>query len=142
MVTMIIAVFSLFFDQRTPFLGVRLFGYEITVFVLCIVVGVFVDVDHIVDFRVNRGFRFKNLGMAFNAGRMFEVFHGIENVPVLTGLSVVFPFLIFPTISYACHLMMDIYGNGASFQPYFYSFRIAKIASVRPRGGVDQHRAN
>lgn len=140
--TVIIAMFSLFFDQRTSFLGVRLFGYEITVLVLCITVGVFVDIDHIVDFRVNRGFRFKNLEMAFNAGRMFEVFHGIENVAVLTDLSLIFPFLIFPTISYVCHLMMDIYGNGAPFQAYFYLFRIAKIASVRQRVRANQHRAN
>ena len=54
-VSLIVAIFSVYFDQRTPFLEILLLGGEITVFILCIVVGMLVDGDHIIDYWVIRG---------------------------------------------------------------------------------------
>jgi hypothetical protein len=89
--------------------------------------GVFVDVDHIVDYLLNgRHVSHESLKSRFRRGRMFVVFHGIENVIILTGLSIAFPFLIFPTASYICHIAMDIQGNGVSFQAYSYLVRFGK----------------
>jgi hypothetical protein len=125
-VSLIIAIFSLFFDQRTPFLEIRLLGYEITVFILCIVVGVLVDVDHIIDYWIIRGHMSKSLEQRFREGRMFLVFHSIENTVILAVLSILFPFFVFPTITYICHMTMDVYGNGAPYRAYFYLVRFGR----------------
>jgi len=122
-----IAIVSLFFNQSVPFLVVELFGYTITVFILCFAVGVFVDVDHIVDIRLNRGYFFESVEGAYRDGRWFVVFHGAETVVVLCGLSIVFPFLMFPTACYICHMLMDFYANGVSFQAYFYVVRFGRM---------------
>lgn len=126
--SLVIAGFSLFFNQDTPFLDVELFSYDITVFVLCIMVGVFVDVDHVID--ILKGYAFKSVASRFREGRLIILFHGIENAVILTGLSIVFPFLIFPSISYICHIMMDVYGNNIPFRAYFYVLRVARALQV------------
>lgn len=126
LVSLTIAAASLPFNQSIPFLTVQLFGHYITIFVLCIVVGVLIDVDHIVDFWLNRWRLSETLESRFQNGKMFVVFHGVENVAVLATLSIVFPFLIFPTASYTCHIVMDMYSNDVSFQAYFYTVRFGR----------------
>jgi hypothetical protein len=126
-VSLAIALVSLFFNQNAPFLDVEVLGYTITVLVLCIAVGVFMDVDHIVDWRLNRGYSFESVEAGYRDGRWFVVFHGAENVVILCVLSIIFPFLVFPTVSYTCHLAMDFYANGVSFQAYFYVVRFGRM---------------
>jgi hypothetical protein len=95
-----------------------------------------VDIDHIVDIRLNREHFFESVEAKYKDGRWFVVFHGIENVAVSCGLSIVFPFLTFPTASYICHMVMDFYANGVSFQAYFYIVRFGRMfihRSKRPR---------
>ena len=121
-----IATASLPFTQNVPFLTVQLFGYSVTVFVLCIASGVLIDVDHIVDFWLNKGRHSETLESRFRHGRMFVVLHGVENVAILAALSVIFPFLMFPAASYTCHMIMDINSNGVSFQAYFYAIRFGR----------------
>jgi hypothetical protein len=125
-VGLLVATVSLLFNQNVPFLRIELFGVELTVFALCIAVSVLVDFDHIIDFRVNRKQMWMPLEKLFREGRMFVVFHSIENAIVLTFLSFFFPFLMFPTISYICHITMDAFGNSVSWQAYFYIFRFQK----------------
>jgi hypothetical protein len=115
---------SLLFNQNTPFLDIELFGYDITIFVLCVVVGVFIDIDHIID--IFKRCAFGSLESRFREGRLIILFHGIENAVILSGLSIAFPFLIFPSISYICHMIMDVYGNNVSFQAYFYTVRFGR----------------
>jgi hypothetical protein len=117
---------SLFFNQQTPFFTVELFGYNITVFTLCLVSGVLIDIDHLVDYRLNRWHRHESLETQFNKGRMYVPFHGIENIIILAALSIFFPFLIFPAASYFCHMAMDIYSNEVPFQAYSYVVRFGK----------------
>jgi hypothetical protein len=124
--SLIIATVSLFFDQQAPFLSVELFGFNLTVFVLCIAFGVFLDIDHVVDYFLNRDYPHENLKSQFMKGRMYVVLHGVEGAALLLVLAVVWPFLVFPAISYACHIIMDIYYNGVSFQAYFYVVRLGK----------------
>ena len=126
-VSLTVAVCSLPFNQATPFLSVKLFGHEIAVLFLCLVTGVVVDIDHIIDFRINRRLIHESLESRFRNGRMFVAFHGIENIVILVGLSIFFPFLDFPTISYICHIIMDVHSNGAPYQAYFYTVRLRKI---------------
>lgn len=129
--SLIVGIVSLPFNQSTPFLGIKLFNYEIAVFFLCIVAGVFVDIDHIMDFRLNRELINESLESRFRQGRLFLVLHGIENIMILAGLSIPFPFLAFLTISYICHLAMDIYSNGAPYRVYFCIVRFGrKFVSV------------
>lgn len=127
------AIVSLLFSQNAPFLVVEFLGYKITVFVLCIVVGVFVDIDHVIDLRLNREHFFESTEVKYRNGRWFVVFHGIETIVALCGLSIAFPFLIFPTVSYVCHMIMDIYGNGVSFQAYFYAVRFGRMLFHRSK---------
>ena len=124
--SLIIATISLLFDQKTPFLSVELFGHNFTVFVLCLSVGVLLDIDHIIDFRVNRHKHFENLESQFREDRMYVVLHGVENTLLLTALAILFPFLLFPAISYDCHIAMDIYYNPVSFEAYFYVVRFGR----------------
>jgi hypothetical protein len=113
--SLVIAALSLLFNQKVPFLTVELFGYDFTVFLLCVVFGVLIDVDHVVDYRLNRWHMSESLESRFKKGRMFVVFHGIENIVILAALSIVFPFLIFPAARYFCHMAMDIYSNEVPF---------------------------
>jgi hypothetical protein len=116
---------SLFFNQTVPFFGVELFSHDISVSALCLVVGVFVDTDHVIDYRLSKG-HVGSLESRFRNGRMYVVFYGIENIIVLAGLSLVFPFLVLPTVSYLCHMTMDVYGNGVPFQAYSYTIRFGR----------------
>jgi len=86
LVSMVVAAVSLLFNQNVPFFGVELFGHSITVFVLSMAVGIFVDVDHIIDYHLNRGHIFGSLESRFRTGKMYVIFHGIENVILFTGL--------------------------------------------------------
>jgi hypothetical protein len=124
--SLIVAAISLLFDQKTPFFSVELFGRNFTVFVLCLGVGVLLDADHIIDFRLNRHNHFENLESQFKKGRMYVVLHGVENTLLLTALAILFPFLLFPAISYDCHIAMDIYYNPVSFKAYFYVIRFGR----------------
>jgi hypothetical protein len=121
-----VATVSLLFNQSVPFVRIELFGVELSIFVLCIAVGVLLDFDHLIDFRMTRDQRWMSLEQKFRKGRMFVVFHSFENAVILTVLSFFFPFLVFPTISYVCHIAMDAYGNNVSWQAYFYIFRFGR----------------
>jgi hypothetical protein len=123
-VGLIVATASLFFSQRIPFLKIEGFGVELSVFVLTVAVSVLLDVDHLLDFRVNWNsqYRYMNLEQKLQEGRMFVIFHSFENVLILTVLSIIFPFLVFPTVSYICHVTMDAIGNkvlGKHISTYF-----------------------
>jgi hypothetical protein len=124
--SLIIATISLFFNQKTPFFSVELFGHNLTVFVLCLGFGVLLDVDHIIDFRVNRHRHFENLESQFRKGRMYVVLHSVENALILTILAILLPFFLFPAISYDSHIAMDIYYNDVSFGAYFYVIRFGR----------------
>lgn len=122
-----VAAASLFFNQKTPLFTIEILGYNITVFTLCLISGVLIDIDHLVDYQLNRWHRHESLETQFNEGRMYVPLHGIENIPILTALSIIFPFLIFPTISYLIHMTLDIYSNNVSHQAYFYIIRLRKL---------------
>jgi hypothetical protein len=126
LVGLVVATASLLFNQSVPFLRIEFFGVEFTVFALSVAVSVLLDFDHIIDFRANRNQRWMNLEQRFREGRMFVVFHSVENAVILIILSFFFPFLIFPTISYICHIAMDAFGNNVSWQAYFYVFRFGR----------------
>jgi hypothetical protein len=117
-----IGLISLMFNQNVPFFTVQLFSLNVTVFVLCILLGVLIDVDHVIDIHLYAKFS-ESDESRYRNGRMILVFHGMENTIVLVALSIVFPFLFFPAIAYACHIVLDMLTNGISFQAYFYTVR-------------------
>jgi len=121
-----VAAISLLFNQSFPFIRIEVFGVELTVFALCIAVSVLLDFDHLLDFKLNRNLRRMNLEQLFREGKMYVVFHSVENAIILALLSLFFPFLIFPTISYICHITMDALGNNVSWHAYFYIFRFER----------------
>lgn len=118
---------SLFFNQKTPILTIEILGYDITVFCLCLISGVLIDLDHLVDFQLNKWHRHESLETQFENGRMYVPLHGIENIPILTAVSIIFPFLIFPTLSYILHMTLDICSNNVAHKAYFYALRLRKI---------------
>jgi hypothetical protein len=126
LVSLAIAAVSLFFSQNVPFLTIDLLGYNITVFILCLAFGVFVDFDHVVDFLLNGKYAYESNESRYRKGRMFVVFHGIENAIILGGLSIVCSSIIYPAISYFFHIIMDVFGNGVSFEAYFYTVRFGR----------------
>lgn len=132
-VSLIVGLISLSFPQSVPVLRIELFGYEIAVFVLVILVGVFIDVDHILDYYLSRGIMFSSLESRFRSGKMIVLLHGVENVAVLAVLSAVLQlhFLIFPIISYSFHMVMDAYGNNVSVQAYSYIIRFGNKLALR-----------
>jgi hypothetical protein len=121
-----IGLISLLFNQTVPFFTVQLFGLNMTVFVLSILAGVLIDIDHVIDFHLYKKSFSENNESRYKNGCMILVFHGAENIIVLAILSIVFPFLFFPTMAYACHIILDMHGNGISFQEYFYVVRLRK----------------
>lgn len=125
-VGLIVATISLFFSQDFPFISIELLGVKLTVFTICIAVSVLLDFDHVIDFRLNRHNWGTSQEQRFREGRMYVVFHSIENAIILTFSSLFFPFLIFPTISYICHIAMDAFGNNVSWYAYFYVFRFKR----------------
>jgi len=122
-----IATVSLAFSQKTSFITVELFDHDFTIFVLCVFFGVLIDIDHILDYRLNRHYYHEGLESRYEKGKMCVIFHGMENTIVLTILSVAYPFLIFPTISYTIHMTMDIMGNDVPARAYLYTIRFCKI---------------
>jgi len=126
-----VALVSLLSSQYFPLIKFELLNHEITIFVLCMAVGVLIDVDHILDFYINGSFGSGSLESKYNEGRMFVIFHGFENVIILFCLSIVYPFLTFPSISYFLHMVIDAYGNKVSYQAYFYIFRFRKILNKK-----------
>lgn len=129
---LVVGAASLFFNQKTPLLTIEVFGYNVTVFCLCFVSGVLIDIDHLVDFQLNREHWGESIETNFQKGRLYVPFHGLENIPILAALSIVFPFLIFPTWSYIFHMTLDIYGNNVSHRAYFYTIRLRKIMTRAP----------
>ena len=122
-----VAAASLFFSQKVPFLTIQLDGFDVAVAFLCILVGVFIDVERILDFWLNKGSMRENDETRFRKGRMYLIFHGIESIPILAISSIFFPFLVFPTISYLVHMAMDLYSNPVPHEAYFYTIRLRKI---------------
>lgn len=122
-----VAAASLFFNQKVPFLTIQLTGFDVSVAFLSIIVGVFIDIDHLVDFLLNRRLPQETVETRFEKGRIYQPFHGIENVPILAILSVFFPFLVFPTISYLIHIAMDIYNNAIPHEAYSYIIKLRNI---------------
>ena len=114
-VSLTVGFFSLFFNQKTPVL---------------IVIGVFIDIDHIIDFWINHRDFSKSLQEKFEEGKMFVVFHGFENIFVLIMLSTVNQYLIFPAISYCCHLVIDAYSNKVDFWAYSYIARFGRRLTI------------
>ena len=128
-----VALVSLLFSQDTPLLSVKLFGHETATFVLVLAVGVGVDVDHLVDYRVYGRSAFNIVELDYTEKRMIVLLHGIEAAITMVMLSAILPhpYLIFPTISYICHMIMDIYGNPPPLRAYLYTVRLyAHITSL------------
>jgi hypothetical protein len=122
-----VGVASLLFSQSIPFFSFEVFGFELSVFALCIGISVLMDVDHLFDLwlywkRSRRG-----------KLRDWQVFHSVENAVILTFLSIFFPFLVFPVIGYICHIAMDVLGNNNPWQFYFYAFRFGRKWVKNPR---------
>jgi hypothetical protein len=88
LVGLFVASVSLLFNQSFPFIRIEVFGVELTVFALCIAASVLLDFDHFLDFKLNRNLRRMNLEQLFREGKMYVVFHSVENAIILALLSV------------------------------------------------------
>ena len=95
--------------------------------------GIFIDLDHFIDYWVNRGFNLSVSGFLDfcyhgTSKRFFDLLHGYEYIPLFVGISFL-PGLdmlgIGLTTGYVLHLLCDqFYNTHLNRWTYFLSFRI------------------
>jgi membrane-bound metal-dependent hydrolase YbcI (DUF457 family) len=99
----------------------------------CVLVGVFVDLDHYLDFWMNRGFRlnpreFFDFCYYGTSPTFVALLHGWEYVPLLAGATVMSawrPELVGALVGYALHLLGDqLFNRHLHRWTYFISYRI------------------
>ena len=116
-------------------LAVWIFLKSLSAATVCFIAGVFIDVDHLIEYLINfgwRGFSLQNCyrecdyntvrkGL-FRFKKLHLIFHGFEFAAIFWLLAFytrdiyVFAF----AIGYFSHLILDAAGNLAFVQPYFY----------------------
>jgi len=99
----------------------------------CLLIGIFIDLDHLLDFWLNRGFslrpsEFFDFCYRGTSRKFYDILHGWEFVPLIWLLT------RFPrleelgwglTTGYALHLLGDQLFNGHLHRwTYFWSFRL------------------
>jgi hypothetical protein len=129
LVSSVIAAISLLLQQRIPYQSLEILGQNLTIPFLCIAIGIGIDADHAVDYLIYGWQSFVGLEKQLRSGKILIFFHGIEIIPILLSLSITAPFLIFPAVSYACHLIMDIWSNARPaifLQAYSYIIRFGR----------------
>ncbi len=113
----------------------------------CCLVGILVDLDHFLDFWLNRGFsldirQFFDFNYHGSSRRFFDILHGYEFIPLLwylgslAGWTHAGPGL---TLGYAIHLLSDqFFNNHLNRWTYFFTYRLyhgfdsGKIVVSRP----------
>ncbi len=99
----------------------------------CCVVGIFIDLDHFLDFWLNRGFAVspkKFLDFCFNgtSAKFYDALHGYEYIPLLVWIGT-FPGLRNlgwgATVGYVLHLICDqCFNTHLNRWTYFLTYRI------------------
>jgi hypothetical protein len=95
------------------------------VFLITLGIGIFIDVDHFVDYYVRTGKRF-----TFSIKELTDMhppyyipLHSIELGVVLGIVSIYSPVLFYPALSYIVHILMDV-AYMKSIRLYFLLFRL------------------
>ena len=107
------------------------FTFDIVLFFLCIVAGIFIDVDHVFDYYAKNKKISINLNELSHIPNPLLIFHGIEYFVLFIPLSSHIPTLLFPTLSYGIHLLMDILTNRNNVLNYFVVLRILRRSHKR-----------
>jgi len=101
--------------------------------VSCCAVGIFVDLDHFLDFWLNRGFRlsikeFLEFIYHGTSRKFFDLLHGYEYIPLLCWLAFQPGFRnlgLGMTVGYVLHILGDqFFNNHLNRWTYFISYRI------------------
>lgn len=99
----------------------------------CCLMGILTDLDHLLDFWINRGLNFSVRGFfEFNyhgtSRRFFDIFHGYEFIPVLCYVTVSAGWGYAGwgmTLGYTIHLLSDqFFNNHLSRWTYFMTYRL------------------
>ena len=108
--------------------------------ITCTIVGVFVDIDHFLDFWLTCGFslnlkRFLDFSYYGTSRRFLVIFHAYEYIPVCLWLAT-FPEIRYfgwgLTSGYVLHLLCDQVGNrGLHRYTYFLSYRLVQRFEFR-----------
>jgi hypothetical protein len=107
----------------------------------CCLVGIFIDLDHLFDFWINRGFslsvrEFLDFCYYGTSRTFYVILHGYEYIPLLLGLSIVPALRSLAwglTAGYVLHLLGDqLFNKHLNRWTYFLSFRLYhRFASSR-----------
>lgn len=105
---------------------------------LCLIAGILVDIDHILDYILNFGIKTLSLKAVYDVSvqtgaskgeqgmkRFYLVLHSVELLICLLALTLFFshPLLIGATVGYGLHLLADLIGNPVVPQAYFICWR-------------------
>jgi hypothetical protein len=99
----------------------------------CCLTGILIDLDHFVDFWINRGFSLnprKLLDFCYHgsSAKFYDILHGYEFVPLLWWLSTCLPFReagLGLVVGYSLHLLGDQFFNThLNRWTYFLSYRL------------------
>ena len=101
--------------------------------VACCAIGIFIDVDHFIDFWINRGFRlnikeFLDFCYYGKTDKFYDILHGYEYIPFYWWLSTLPGFHSIGwglTVGYVVHLLCDQFFNThLSRWTYFLTYRL------------------
>ncbi|HYK87986.1 MAG TPA: hypothetical protein VE398_04420 [Acidobacteriota bacterium] len=99
----------------------------------CCLIGIFIDLDHLLDYWINRGFSlnirdFLDFCYHGTSPTFYVILHGYEFIPAylwLTTIPVLRPFGWGLTVGYSLHLLGDqFFNNHLNRWTYFFSFRL------------------
>ena len=129
-----ITIKSIIHGTISLILSIILFGLQFPIesCVFCFLSGVFLDIDHLLDFLLwseDKDFRkFSILGPPYFTQTHYldTVFHSIDLFSLLViPLAFSFPTIIVGVIvGFSNHLLLDYLGNGFSFLHYFLLYRV------------------
>jgi hypothetical protein len=99
----------------------------------CCLVGIFIDLDHLLDFWIERGFslsprKFFDFCFHGTSRKFYDILHGYEFIPFLAWLTTVPSLRQLGwglTVGYTLHLLGDqIFNTHLHRFTYFFSFRL------------------
>jgi hypothetical protein len=123
-------------------LAIWMFLKSLSAAAVCFITGIFMDIDHLLEYLIHFGWREFSLGNLcrecdtntikkgmFRFRKLYLIFHSVE-FSVIFWLTAIYTkniYIFALALSYFIHLVFDFIGNSSVVRPYFYfiSWRLA-----------------
>ncbi len=94
----------------------------------CLIMGIFIDVDHLIDYWMLTGKLTRSTHELMEAIEPYELIyiplHSWEILLSLMILTPIFPFLFGATIGFFIHMITDLVYNNATIEGYLFMYRV------------------